>query len=364
MRRDAARALLTRGAMRPACFPLILGSLALGIACPACGPSAASSSCSGPSCSAPQGASILVADPNVCGEVAAANGMVFWVDRSPTITDSIRAVPAAGGAPKTLYAAEPDPNAAIEDLAADGVNLYFTEVGSNPASTIKSLPQAGGEPTVLLQDPSILTIIAVDGSFVYYDDDQGNLARIPVTGGTPALLSPAGFYPFTFTANASGACWVANSSDFSGVEIVCQPQGATQAKTVATATYAPTAIAMSTTQIAWADAQDNAVWTTTITGGPPTRVFPGATSNVGVLAVDATRAYWLAEPWSSNTADLSPDLSPSTLWEASLDGSSSSALASSLYPAVGSFSDAQALVQSDTALFWTDTRGLVLMAAK
>ena len=311
----------------------------------------------------PQGASVLVADPDVCGEIAATNAMVFWVDRNPTITDSIRAVPSAGGAPQTLYAAEPDPNAAIEDLAADGVNLYFTEVGSNDASTIKSLPQTGGEPTVLLQDPSVLTILAVDGAFVYYDDDQGNLARIPVTGGTPALLSPAGFSPLAFTASASGACWVADTSDFSGVEIVCQPQGATQAKTVATAMYAPTSIAMSATQIAWADALDSAVWTAPITGGTPTRVFPGATSIVGVLAVDATRAYWLAEPGTSDTADPSP-VSPSTLWEASLDASSSSQLASALYPAVGAFSDAQALAQSDTALFWTDTRGLVLTAAK
>jgi hypothetical protein len=135
----------------------------------------------------------LTNDPNVSGTFAITSSTLFWVDRG-NITDTVQALSLEDGSPLQLYAASPDPTAAIEDLAVDETNVYVTQLalnGSSFTSQVVAIPQDGGAPTILASGSDSFVDLSVAGAYVYYSNGD-TLFRVPITGGKSETVDGSG----------------------------------------------------------------------------------------------------------------------------------------------------------------------------
>jgi len=135
----------------------------------------------------------LAEDPNVSGAFAITSSTLFWVDRG-NITDTVQALSLEDGSPLQLYAASPDPTAAIEDLAVDEKNVYVTQLslqGSSFSSQVVAIPQDGSAPVTLVSASDSFVDLSVVGAYVYYSNGE-TLFRVPTTGGKSETVDGSG----------------------------------------------------------------------------------------------------------------------------------------------------------------------------
>jgi hypothetical protein len=104
----------------------------------------------------------------------------YWsAPSSLPIGCTVRTVPTAGGIASTLV-----DFAFLADFATDGVNVYFSELGSNPGS-IRKVPVEGGPITTVITDV-VGEVLATDAQDVYWldpSDAVGGIYRVGKAGG-------------------------------------------------------------------------------------------------------------------------------------------------------------------------------------
>jgi hypothetical protein len=307
----------------------------------------------------PPSPSTFAHDAHVSGEIVAAAGSVYWVDRGSDVVDSIRAMPAAGGSAATIYTAPSGTSPAIEDLASDGTNIYWLEVSfvaGKYHSQVKAMPVHGGTASVLAQADTALFLVAVNGSYVYFSEVD-SLERVPVAGGpVETVTNTSTIASWAMAASSAGACWAAPGSG----TVSCEPAGASAPVTVATGQSNVQAIAIAGSTVYWSTVDNPeqpalhaSVFSAPMTGGAAHLLTSDATDPVA-LAADARAVYFIDQ--TTSTAALA---------EVPIAGGSVTTLAAGFSPADPSIVSAVHIALGDTSVYWTDaTHGLVLSAAK
>jgi hypothetical protein len=321
----------------------------------------------------------IASDRNVSAELAVTSGTLYWVDRGWAITDSILAVPVGGGAPTTFYAA-PDTNAAIEAIAVDAHDVYWTEVEASPSgagyvSTLKAMPLGyGGAPMVLAStaSPSVAFFsVAVDGTYAYYCVENtelfgsgGGLERVPLAGGPAEVVVATDLEiesVYEVTADVSGVYWLQQSSDGSNLtqSLMRLAPGAGQPSTLVSVSFNLEADLASNTSpvipegpiavhgdtVVWIGS-DGSVSSVPITGGSPRLLLSGGAEAV-FLAAGASDAYVIESgPKASGVMQRVP-----------LDGSPATTIASGMGVA-GGWSAYQGIVADATSLYWAGVGGV------
>ena len=305
-------------------------------------------------------------DVNVSGELAVTSTTLYWVDRGGAIVDSIQAAPVGGGAPSTFYAAQ-DTTIAIEAIAADGTDVYWTEVSPSSdhgyTSSLMAMSRSGnGGPRVLASSPPATTAffgVAVDATDVYYTVEStalgggGGLERVPIGGGPvdPVVASTDSGWVGTVTAGATGVYWIEQSSDGGTYTRSLRrlAPGATQIATLTSATVSLAdantpvlpegPIAVSRDAVAWVGS-DGSVSSVPVVGGDA-RILLGADANAVFLAASPSDVFVIgAGPQRSGVLRRVP-----------LDGSPATTIASGMGVA-GGFSAYQGVVADATSVYW------------
>ena len=157
--------------------------------------------------------------------IAVESGVVYWTNYTGTTGPngnsyaSVMSVAATGGTPKTLTTSTDAVGA--YGIAVNAATIFFTaQNNTGTATQVESIPLAGStSPTILASAQQQATAIAVDGTNVYWTDNDpntGSVSSIPQTGGTPLVLAtksdtalgiavdPSGLY---YTASGGGRVW-------------------------------------------------------------------------------------------------------------------------------------------------------------
>jgi sugar lactone lactonase YvrE len=243
-------------------------------------------------------ATVLVTDPHVAPELLLSLGTLFWIDRGLEVTDSIHAVPAAGGDTKEIYRASPG-SAAIEALAADAENVYFTEVWGQSVihADLKSVPRAGGEARVLWSEEGVTLGLAVDDGNVYFGASTASVTgvlRVPVAGGKSELVaaSTASPGPSSVAVNSTGVYWV----DLASGNLMRLAPSAAQPVVVADAedvlAYG-TPLALTGSELYWGS--NGGVMGVGLARGETRSVAKGL-DTAGSIVADASAVYWIDQP--------------------------------------------------------------------
>lgn len=124
-----------------------------------------------------------------------------------TSSDDVVAVPLSGGTPTTLASGQTLPYG----ITVHGGYLYWTT-----NSLLQRMPVTGGTPTLLSLE--LVSRFAVDDTHVYFASPNGSgngpLMRVPVTGGTAETLATSPGAAMGVAIDAAHVYWV--SSDLAG----------------------------------------------------------------------------------------------------------------------------------------------------
>jgi hypothetical protein len=156
--------------------------------------------------------------------IAVQNGVVYWTNYGGTTGPngnsyaSVMSIsssgPDAGGA-KILTAAT---NAAgAYGIAVNATTIFFTaQNNTGTATSVESLPLAGGNPTVLAPGQLQATGIAIDGTNIYWTDwdpNSGTVSSMPLpTGSGPGaitVLAKSSDEPLAIAVDATGIYYTA-----------------------------------------------------------------------------------------------------------------------------------------------------------
>lgn len=156
-------------------------------------------------CSGPAQPTTLASEQGGPSGIAASKGIVFWANHDGTI----QSVPAAGGTPTVLAAGQAHPTA----IAADAISVYWTNAGSGtcpptnpsctppPTGSVMKIPIGGGTPTTLAGGQNNPQRIAIDATNVYWTNEgssgqgsapsntDGTVMQVPIGGGALTTLA-------------------------------------------------------------------------------------------------------------------------------------------------------------------------------
>jgi hypothetical protein len=347
--------------------------LSMSMACASPHPSSGSSDCpAGLQCPT-AGVTQIASDSYVSAELAVTSSALYWVDRGESIADSIRTAPTGGGTPTVFYTA-PDTTIAIEAIAVDDHNVYWTEVSSSSgayASTLKAMPLGhDGPPQVLASNPPAGVAffnLAVDATHAYFSvsstelaGNRGGIERVPIAGGpvevvatTDPSVESIGFV----TANATGVYWIEQSSNGSTVtrSLMRLAPGVAQPSTLDSASFrldgstAPVGpsgpIAVNGDTVVWIGS-DGSVNSMPAAGGSA-RVLLAGGANATLLAASASDVF---------VVEIGPGAS-GVMQRVPLDGSPATTIASGMGLA-GGYSAYQGIVTDATSVYWAGGSGV------
>jgi hypothetical protein len=136
---------------------------------------------------------------------------------------AVRRVPKSGGAVQTLVSNLSFPIA----VTVAGGKVYYGETGiglGNPSAGLRRVPVDGGAVTKLFDDDPVGSI-AVDGASVYFTVFQlgtglVDILRIPIGGGTPAVLAGGFDFADGLVLQGGNLYFVAESNESGSVQAI------------------------------------------------------------------------------------------------------------------------------------------------
>lgn len=113
---------------------------------------------------------------------------------------------AGAGGGTTLY----DDPGAPNDIAIDGEFIYWVNYQDGK---LQRIAKVGGTPLLLARFPQYSAhYLDVDGSYVYVDDGDDRIVRIPKGGGALEILTEPQFNPQSIRVDDSGIYWLTGTS--------------------------------------------------------------------------------------------------------------------------------------------------------
>ena len=208
---------------------------------------------------------------------------VFWLERNGGSGGILGRVSKGGGAAVPLTA---ELHNAQNHLALDGSYVYFGDGKAGGGGAIRRIAMAGG-PLETLVDTGIVnlaTAIDVDDAWVYFENDSGQIKRVPKAGGTvetvgsgsPSSLRVVGSTVY-FTEYSDG---LVRKLPFGGSPV-----------TLAQDAYAAGELAVDGSHVYWVEFDSNGKVARVPLGGGAVQTISTPTNTIGV-ALDSTHVYW------------------------------------------------------------------------
>jgi hypothetical protein len=232
-------------------------------------------------------------------------GYVYWVNYDAANSGgaqsgAVSRVSTSGGTVTVIASGQAFP----WDVAADDNNAYWT---CNESNVVRSAPIGGGTAKVIAQNctNSGLTTcenpagIAIDATNVYFADQLDYVWKVPLGGGTPAVVGNAANYgagPAFVALNGSTVFWSdasLNQFEYADAEIQSAGISATTLNNVATTNLTRAwSIAVDSSNVYWTEyVSPGSVKSVSQSGGSITTLASGRTFPYSI-AVDATNVYW------------------------------------------------------------------------
>jgi low-density lipoprotein receptor class B len=176
-------------------------------------------------------------------------------------------------------------------LAVDSNNAYFATV-----STIDSVSLAGGAVRELATGLTDVNYLAVDPQYVYYSVEYpveaGAMYRVPLTGGTPAVIAPNRQGPNGVTVKDGILYWAEQGNGTVNGAVVSLPVGGGTPSIVAGGQVGPEQLAVDSANTYFGNLNNagTTVVEAPLLGGPPLTL-----ATVGVptgIAIDTTNVYF------------------------------------------------------------------------
>ncbi len=217
-------------------------------------------------------------------------------------SDGIVTVPTAGGSVTPIVASITGYTPGVElhnPFVFDHTNLYFAESsGGDSTGPVARAPVAGGTATVLASSMGFTAGIAVDGSNVYWvDQDQGTVNRVPIAGGSATQLA-SGLQTPGGLALEDGTLYLTDAAG----DLLSVPVGGGSVKTLFTgpgippnteyADYSPPLVADAENvyfSVCPSGGAAPTLYRAPLAGGAPTAL---ASSCASGIAVDGHDVYW------------------------------------------------------------------------
>ena len=272
----------------------------------------------------------LATDRPLSGGLSVDSTRVAWTER-PTgaaFSGTIRAVPKSGGAITTLVANAASPRVVApiggSDLiyadgvidflpssasgihrraAAGGITTLVSGVsGPGPIAVdatsvyvsegwwIKRVPRTGGAASLLSQANFYITSIDIDGTHVYWvEDDLGTVRKAPLAGGAATLLGSGNGRPFDLRVNGASVYWLLGLDRLLRVPTTGGP-----VETLAGSLLAAEALAVDASSAFFTESDAGRVSRIAAAGGSVEPIGGIAGGQAWyALTQDADRLYWL-----------------------------------------------------------------------
>ena len=231
---------------------------------------------------------------------------VYWTDCGDPTGGTVQKVSKTGGAIVTLASGD-----VLSGITVEGANVYWvarTAQGSGGA--IKTIPVAGGTPTVVAAQSGDPSHLVADASYVYWGDlNGGGVMKAPLGGGAATMVAPARS-AFQIALGDTAVFWI----EPSGLMTAPKTGGAAMSLASGFISLPPAGLAVNATTVYFSAGPPNApeISDVPINGGPVgSLASTQASIGGGPVAVDATRVYWAdssgavyAAPQSGGTATL------------------------------------------------------------
>jgi len=260
--------------------------------CGRCGHDCLSGTCVSGTCQSAKLAGGQV-DPNA---LIVDDSTIYWVEDAE---GTIRSMPKAGGE-TTLLLAHDYPRA----LAVDATTLYYAWSNGTSAE-IFAMPKHGGESTSLAKVHA--DAITVDETSVYFTSTYaGEVGIVPKSGGQATILAKGQSSPTAILAVHGRVCWVDTGTEGSANgSVVCD------GSTLASGLSLPAGLATDGEALYFGTGGGESVDRVGLTDGASTVVASGIPSRplapfVEVVAVDTESVYWITtgDPVSGSPAGL------------------------------------------------------------
>jgi len=225
--------------------------------------------------------------PAPIGDVAVNGTSVYWIDSVSSGTSSVTVLtaPTAGGTAVTLASSsEPqDP----EHMAMNDQHICWTD------TTLVCVPIAGGTPATVAA-AQIPVGITMDSASVYWTDEYGHIASVPIGGGAVTTLA-------TGTDDGSGAIavdstsvyWTSNAGTVLKMPVGGLLEGGAPT-TLATNQVGASHIVLNGGFVYWTAlgiVNSGTIVKVGAVGGTPVTLATGQ-AQPSAIAVDSTSVYW------------------------------------------------------------------------
>lgn len=219
---------------------------------------------------------VIAVDPSGAGAIVVDATHAYWASG----VGAIARAPLAGGSSTTLWTGMNPP----QGLTVAAGSLYWSPWPG--ASTILSMPVAGGSPTTLQQTTA--NDVAVDAMSIYWVDSAGGqVLQAPLGGGAPIVLAQNQKGRGSIAVDATHVYWT-NVGDGS---VASAQIGGGGLAYLAGGLGQPTSIAVDANNVYWADPGGGTIDTVPKGGGARTTRPAGVKPDV--VLVDATNMYWI-----------------------------------------------------------------------
>jgi hypothetical protein len=220
------------------------------------------------------------------------------VDGASTDAGDASVTDADAGPPQPVVLVTDAPNASL--IATDGTNVYWVDWIAGDAGNlgrVMSVPVGGGTEVTLATVPGVTPSgLAIDTSTVYWTESDHQLMAVAKTGGTVTPLVTSGVGA-PVTASGGSVYFVPQSGN--GVSKVAADGGAPIALAM---TGSPVDLVVVANDVFWADATGHIAFTSASAGGAPTvLVSPDPDAGPGEyvsdtiyqnITTDGTSLYW------------------------------------------------------------------------
>lgn len=236
---------------------------------------------SGSTCTSGQCSPVVVYSTTTTTEGPVLDALnLYWADEAVGLLTQ----PIAGGTVLTLYTGHPTAMVLGPDA------IYFAE---DDTFSIRSAPKtvANSSTVIYSNSASNAYSMAIDSTYLYWTENDADVVRGPIVGGTISTLVSVSTDPNTIAVDASNLYW----TDYTGDTVTETPLNGSAPTTLfknqTTSEFAPNGIVIDTGSVYWGGYFGNAVMSAPI-GVASVTTLATNQSYVCDLALDSDYVYW------------------------------------------------------------------------